>query len=341
MMSVTHAAIAICTTSISLGSANPFVLGAAALASQFPDLDSTKTTIGQMLYPAATWIEARYPHRTITHSFLATALVAAGFSPLLLWSWRFWVAVVLGYFCGWFADAFTKSGVVAFFPNPARLVIPGNPRWRMDRKSPAEYWVLASCCLLTLASVQLISAGGISEAIALSFFNDSATAADTFHKYGSHRRVTVEVQGIHKTTSQQVADTFTVIEASQNDVIAESHTSGTLYKIGSGIDVQIQPTAIRTRLGDRLTIQSQTLDVQEMPFEVLLSRCPTNAYLSGSLLVDDLADAPLQRSVVSYPTLTAYGNQLELSNARPIELAPLRDYWIVYGRLVVKVRTTP
>ena len=179
---------------------------------------------------------------------------------------------------------------------------------------------------------------GWTAAIALSFFNDSATAADTFHKYGSQQLVTIEVQGIHKTTSQQVSDTFTVIEASQNDVIAESLTTGLLYKIGSGIDVQIQPTAIRTRLGDRLTIQSQTLDVQELPFEELLSRCPTNAYLSGSLLVDDLEDAPLQRAVVSYPTLATYGNQLELSNDRPIELAQLRDFWILHGRLVIKVR---
>jgi inner membrane protein len=338
MMSVTHAAIAITTTSITLGTDEPFVLGIAAVTSQLPDLDSTKSYVGQMLYPIAHWIEERYPHRSVTHSFMATGIVAGCSIPLLFIGWSFYLAAVIGHFCGWFSDCFTKSGVVAFYPNTARLVIPGNPRWRLDRKSPAEYWILASCCFLTIASIQIISAGGMSDAIALSFFNDSTTAAETFHKYGAERSITIDVEGIHRVTSQEVAGTFTVIEATQNDVIAESHINGQLYKIGSGIDVQIQPTAIRTRLGDRITIHSQTVDLQETPFDEVLNRLPQNAYLSGSLLVDDLEEAPIQQQVVSYPTLQTYGNQLDLSNARPIELSQLRDFWILYGRLVVKVR---
>jgi inner membrane protein len=128
--------------------------------------------------PIAKWLEERYPHRIITHSFLATAVVAVMSSPLLFFlHWHYWIALVLGHFCGWFSDCFTKAGVAAFFPSPSRLVIPGNPKARLESKSPAEYWILAIVVFLSVASVNLISAGGISEQFARSFFQDAATAA--------------------------------------------------------------------------------------------------------------------------------------------------------------------
>ncbi|NJL56517.1 metal-dependent hydrolase, partial [bacterium] len=61
MMSLTHAAIALTTTSISLGTANAFTLGVAIIGSQLPDLDSTQSFIGRMLFPIARLIEERFP----------------------------------------------------------------------------------------------------------------------------------------------------------------------------------------------------------------------------------------------------------------------------------------
>jgi len=104
MLSITHAAIAVATTTCVLGVADPYVLGVAALSSQFPDADTTKSYVGLALYPIARWIENRYPHRTITHSFLATIIVTVLALPLwFLLSWQWWGAVSLGYFMGWLA----------------------------------------------------------------------------------------------------------------------------------------------------------------------------------------------------------------------------------------------
>ncbi|MBW4619288.1 MAG: metal-dependent hydrolase [Cyanosarcina radialis HA8281-LM2] len=142
MMNVTHICLSVCVTSIALSTAEPITLGIAALASQLPDVDTGKSLVGRVLFPLSRFLEKRYPHRSITHSFVATGAIALLFLPLIFVSWQSWQALVLGYFLGWFADCFTKSGVAAFYPSPARLVIPGNPRLRLSTGSRAEYFVL-------------------------------------------------------------------------------------------------------------------------------------------------------------------------------------------------------
>ncbi len=73
MMAITHAAIALSGTSLILGTAEPLPLGLAVLGSQLPDIDTTTSTVGKICYPVSSWIEDRFPHRSITHSLLATA----------------------------------------------------------------------------------------------------------------------------------------------------------------------------------------------------------------------------------------------------------------------------
>jgi len=75
-MAVTHAVIAAAGTSLVLASGDPLVLGLSVVGSQLPDLDTTTSLIGQICYPISNWIEERYPHRSITHSLLATAFIA-------------------------------------------------------------------------------------------------------------------------------------------------------------------------------------------------------------------------------------------------------------------------
>lgn len=338
MMSVTHAAIAICTTSIALGTANPFVLGIAALGSQLPDLDTTQSFTGRVLYPAAAWLEARFPHRTITHSFAASAVVAVAGSPLLLFHHpHYWLAVVLGHFMGWFSDCFTKAGVTAFYPNPARLVIPGNPNARLTSKSSAEYWILALALFLTVCTVNVVSQGNITEQFARSLFTDSSTAAEMFRKYGSQQAITIEVSGIHARTSESIAQHFTVIDATEHDVIAEEAISQKLFKIGTAPDVQIRPIRVKTTLGDRLSIQTQEMVLEEVEAADWLEQVPDDAYVTGVLTLDR-SDVVVSPELETYPTIRQSGSSIELSHARPKQLRVLGESWIVNGKVLLKQR---
>ena len=74
-----HCVIAVSAASLTfgIGTDNPLALGLALLGSQLPDLDTTTSTIGQICFPLSNWLEDNFPHRTITHSLLATAVIGA------------------------------------------------------------------------------------------------------------------------------------------------------------------------------------------------------------------------------------------------------------------------
>ena len=73
MMSRTHIVLAVAATSLVLGTADPVVLSLSAVSSQLPDVDTTKSFSGRVLFPLSSYLEKRFAHRSITHSFLALA----------------------------------------------------------------------------------------------------------------------------------------------------------------------------------------------------------------------------------------------------------------------------
>ncbi len=110
MMSVTHMAIAVSATSLVFSTANPIALGIAAIGSLLPDLDTSSSLLGQIFFPVSYWIEERYPHRSITHSILASMAIAVLISPLAIFQgWQWW-CLPFGHLVSCFSDCFTLQG---------------------------------------------------------------------------------------------------------------------------------------------------------------------------------------------------------------------------------------
>ena len=74
MMAITHAVISSSVTSLVLGKTDTLTLGLSIIGSQLPDLDSSKSIIGQIFFPISRYLENNFPHRSITHSLIATAV---------------------------------------------------------------------------------------------------------------------------------------------------------------------------------------------------------------------------------------------------------------------------
>ena len=146
MMAITHAAIAVAGTSLILGTGEPLPLGLAILGSQLPDLDTTESTIGKIFFPVSSWIEDRFPHRSVTHSLLATAAITAvSLAVNYFWlhgSIKAAVALPLGHLLACFSDTFTKQGVQLFYPEPVWAISVSNPRRRLKTGGAGELWVL-------------------------------------------------------------------------------------------------------------------------------------------------------------------------------------------------------
>jgi inner membrane protein len=337
MMSVTHAALAVAATTLSIGTADPWLLGLSVLGSQLPDLDTTASITGRIGWPIACWIEARFPHRTVTHSFMASGVVAALALPLWLGlGWQGWAALVLGHFVGWFSDAFTKSGVGAFWPHEARLVIPGNPRARLNTHSPAEYWVLAIAVLLTVFSVNLTSAGGLSEAFSRTFLRDVETAASLYHRDGGQHRLYAAIEGSHTKTGAAIAGEYEILGAGSATLMVRDG-EGRIYQVGG--EGQIRATRIKTRVGESFTLKATPQTLQEIGIAEWVATVPPGAYLSGELVLDDLLEFPIPHTLETYPTVQGSDTRITLTYASPSYVgAVLGDGWILLAQVVVQER---
>ncbi|MBL8206920.1 MAG: metal-dependent hydrolase [Blastocatellia bacterium] len=215
-------------TSLALETTNPVLLVTAALASQLPDVDTSTSFVGRILWPLSRWLENRFPHRTLTHSLLATAIIAVLALPLRWQQSQLWYALMLGYFSGWFGDAFTKSGVAAFYPlSSARLVIPANPRLRLTTGSRAEYVVCAVLLLSLTVSFQLHTNGGLRRTFnALLAQPEGVTAL--FAKASATHQILAHIEGRFIASATSVNAEFEVLEV-EGEKLLVREANGLLY----------------------------------------------------------------------------------------------------------------
>jgi inner membrane protein len=293
MMNSTQAVFSVALTSLAMGTADPVLLGTAAIASQFPDLDTSKSWIGRLppLTLISRWIEKRYSHRTLTHSFLFSLGLAAVTFPITLWNQSVWIALNLGYFLGWYADNFTKQGVCAFFPHPGRLVTPGNPRLRLSTGSSAEYFLLMVLVCVAIAIVNLNTSGGILKA-----FNQtlglSSGAVEIVAAEQNQYLLMAQIRGRNTLTQQAVQGQFEVVQPlTQTDLLVKD-SQGRLYRAGETQESQILITQVQVQRRGTVKPSIREIRLEDEVIAEALSRIPQSdrIYLSGLLTVEDAED---------------------------------------------------
>jgi inner membrane protein len=293
MMNSTQAVFSVALTSLAMGTADPVLLGTAAIASQLPDLDTSKSWIGRLppLTLISRWIEKRYSHRTLTHSFLFSLGLAAVTFPVTLWNQSVWIALNLGYFLGWYADNFTKQGVCAFFPHPGRLVTPSNPRLRLSTGSSAEYFLLVVLVCVAIAIINLNTSGGILKA-----FNQtlglSSGAVEIVAAEQNQYLLMAQIKGRNTLTQQAVQGQFEVVQPlTQTDLLVKD-SQGRLYRAGETQESQIQITQVQVQRQGTVKPSVREIRLEDEAIADALSRLPQSdrVYLSGLLTVEDAED---------------------------------------------------
>lgn len=341
MLTVTHAALAIASTALLTGTSDPWVLGAAAVASQLPDIDASGSVTGRVFYPISRWLEAHYPHRSMTHSFLVTGLVAVVLLPLLFWgkALLYW-ALLIGYWMGWFGDVFTKSGVGAFFPHQARLVIPANPRLRLSSGSKAESIVLAVLVFVSIVSININSSGGIMRSFDQVLGSQSG-AMEIYQRESSKHQVLANIQGRHTITQQAIRGNFEIIGTLAGDLLVKDDQAR-LYRVGTSPEAQIAPEKVHVQIGPPISLVTKEVFLLEQSVRGTIAalHLPKNSYLSGRLLIDEIDRDEmklLHGSKQYFQTIQTFGGEaVELESASPAEVLTQLGEVFATGTLVVR-----
>ncbi len=339
MMSVTHCAIAAAGTSLILGTASPLSLGLAILGSQLPDLDTTTSTIGKIFFPISSWIEDRFPHRSVTHSLLATAAIAAVSLAVnyffLHGSLKATIALPLGHLLSCFSDTFTKQGVQLFYPEPVWAISVSNPRRRLKTGGAGELWVLGIAIALLSLGIYLANGGGITQKVSQNLgLRDGIVRV--YNENAATNKVYASITG-YWTSDRTPADGKYLIIGNEGNEFIVTDGKG-VYKTGE----QIITSKVTTVVGEAATTEIRNLTFNDedaiTELEQLQRAYPgADIYLNGELTVDFPEDVLIPIEPNQMATAALSGSRIKFSYCSLSRaIAFLKDQYAL-GTLEIKV----
>lgn len=345
MMSLTHAVIGVSVASFAVETIDPYVLGAAAIGTQLPDVDTSKSLIGRVLFPISWILERYFPHRTVTHSFLATAFVAGASLPLYFHNPLMWKALVIGFFFGWFADVFTRSGVAAFYPfTSARLVVPANPRLRLKTGSKAEYGIVLLFLALGAVSFNLHSQGGLMR-VFNSLMAQPSGAAELFRKEGNSKQILAEING--QTNAGEINASMEVVEVMSGDVLLVRDESGNLYTAGNKqfcSTCEISILKVKARVGRPISVSVAELTLKEQSLKDALRKinfgADSRVLIFGNLTFEESEDSQIPVSLQKFNPVQLSGDaenkSVKLHAASLEDVKPILEFEAT-GSVLVRI----
>jgi inner membrane protein len=337
MMSITHSAIALSGTSLILGTANPLPLGLAVIGSQLPDLDTTTSTIGKICFPISSWIEDRFPHRSVTHCLLATAAIAVVSIPLGFFSGdiKSAIALPLGHLLSCFSDTFTKQGVQLFYPCPAWAISVSNPRRRLKTGGAGELWVLGFAIALLVFGIYLTNGGGITQKVSQNLGLREGVVK-IYNQNASTNNVYAEIKGFWASDRTSADGKYLIIGNEGNEFVVSDGKG--VYKTGE----QIITSKVSTEVGEaaKTEIKNVSFDDEDAiaQLEELQQAYPNaDIFLNGELAIDFPEDVKIPVEPNQMVTATLSGSSLSL-NYCGLEraIAYLRDQYAV-GTVEVRI----
>lgn len=335
MLGVTHTAIALAGTTVLTGNADLSILLLAAIGSQIPDLDTTKSWIGKALYPLANFLEERYPHRSATHSmFLSLAIATLTLPVMWLHGWQLWAALPLGHLLSCFSDCSTKLGCQFFYPiNKDNWVIGLNPQNRIETGKAGDYAILASAvCIFCIAFYLITGGGGISAWATRTIFPNERTAVELLRQE-NQKAIAVQIEGTRKIDNSRINDKFWAVGANGNVLIVRS-TNNQVLRVGEAGEIIAKRVNV---LPDRLAMKIRQQRIEEAEAVEWIRSLPTGALVSGILEIEDSNEINLPIATPGVmATVSKSSNGLNLDHASPIDMQPLEEFFIMSGEVIIK-----
>jgi inner membrane protein len=249
-----------------------------------------------------------------------------------------WLALVWGYFFGWFADTFTKAGVPAFWPHQARLVIPGNPKLRLYTDSPEELIFLTATSVVLVICLNIYSQGGI-----LRSFNQwtgiPSGAIEIANSEIDQYRLIAEVEGYNTLTLEQVDEEFEIVKALTASDLLLLADDGSIYRAGSSQEAQIRLSRVHVKRQEQILQTIRELKYEDESFR-LPSDLTQRSYITGLLQVDDVDQVVVTPRVWAFNTVRVQPlgeglGMVHLESARVQDLQPLNNSFVT-GQLIIR-----
>ncbi len=330
MMALTHSIIVAAGASLILTTANPLHLALAIAGSQLPHIDTSTSAIGQVLFPISNWIENRFPHRSITHSLIATIAIALLSIPLYFYfDWKTWLCLPLGHLLSCFSDVFTKQGVQLFLPHPAWCISVSNPHKRLQTGGTGEYWVLAIAGALLAFALNLSGSGGPTAFVGNSLGLRS-NALEIYQQNSAANHIYAEISGTFSSDSTRADGKYFIIAMDGTEFVI--HSKAGIFKTGTNI-ISDRLTA---EIGKPASSSVQSLEFDEEEF-ALAPVSNASIFINGTLTLDEPDLIKIPSNPKQFETVKLSGEQINFTYC-PLENASvLLKGQIVTGSIEAKI----
>jgi inner membrane protein len=324
MLGISHLLISGTAASLLLGSADPVVIAVGAIGGLLPDIDVSTSPAGRLFPWVAGYFESTMPHRSMTHSIIASAVVAiasysaAIFIPKLL---PIASALTIGYTFGWFADVFTRGGVEMFWPSPVRCVCPGNRNLRLKTGSNTEYFILCVLVAIALSIFSINNNGGL-----FNQFNrliaSTSGVVQIYNQSGSTHKIMANIRGVRSIDRVKIDSQFLIIKEIGQGFIVLDEKDNKLYKASTESDAQIIVEQITADIGKPAITTIENIFLDDEPVGGAIAkykRTNSMVFVSGQLSVDDYDTSVLPRDPYQFKFIDASPTNINLE-AAPLEI---------------------
>ena len=323
MLGISHLLISGTASSLLLQTADPVLIAVGAIAGLLPDIDVSTSPAGKVFPWISGYFQETMPHRSMTHSIVASAVIAIASYGTAIFIPQFIPiasALTIGYTFGWFADCFTRGGVEMFWPSPVRCVCPGNRNLRLKTGSNAEYFILCILIAIALSAFSINSKGGI-----LTQFNrliaSTSGVQGVYNSSGSTHKIVANIKGVRAGDRSKVDGQFQIIQPNGTGFIVLEPKTNKLYKAATDPDSQIVIEQITADVSTPAITTIESVFVEDQVIGEAISkfnRTNTNVFISGDLSVEDFDTSVLPRDPYQFKFIDASPSNIKL------EAAPLK-----------------
>ncbi|OCQ92269.1 hydrolase [Nostoc sp. MBR 210] len=323
MMGISHLLISGTAVGMITGTADPSVLVVGAIAGLMPDVDISTSPAGRVLPWVSAFFEERMPHRSCTHSLVASCAIALfSYSVVLIVNAKLIVfahALTIGYTFGWFSDVFTRGGVEMFWPSSVRCVCPGNREFRLRTGSNIEYFILVILIAIALGVFNVNNSGGLFNQFNRLIASPSGVQK-IYNESGSTNLIKANIKGVMTSDRTPVKNQFLIIQAQGKGFLVQDD-KGKIYKASTEPDAQIFLEEITADVGQPAITNIQAIFLEDEPVNAILEKfnnTNTFVFVTGTLTVEDTESINIPRDPYQFPYFRSTTNTINL------EAAPLK-----------------
>lgn len=323
-------------------SANFWTLSAISLGAVLPDIDSPASRVGRLFPSVSRYLEKRWGHRTITHSWftlLTVSIVFISFALLydqVIFSWLYHpaekqialtqiaVALSVGLWSHSILDTFTVQGVKALYPlSNRRCVFP------LDVQFPQSFRTITgskldkvlSWTFLIIAVLTLPMAAMGYQRLIRFIHRDITSAVNDYNEFIMTHRVIADIEAVNNLTRQTIKGEYPVIGVLDNETIL-FRKEGKLYTLGNSTKDMYIVENVVCRKDKPVRIDVKYVTLKDQLLSDIMYYFPQNAeenLVFGECVMKD--PARISRSYDKFNPVTVDQSKVKLEYATSEDLS--------------------